>query len=104
MSRGHWQILDHSAKGGAREGDVDTVAVTDAPEKVVRTAVRAARQIGDGLYGVDLKETGDGVVVIEVNDNPNIDAGVEDAVLGRELYLRVMREFLRRLEARTRRP
>ncbi len=101
MSRGHWQILDHSAGGGAKEGDVDTLAVADAPEKVVRTAVRVARLIGDGLYGVDLKERGDDVLVIEVNDNPNIDAGVEDQVLGRELYLRVMGEFLRRLQART---
>ena len=33
------------------------------------------------LYGVDLKQAGDKVVVIEVNDNPNIDCGVEDAHL-----------------------
>jgi glutathione synthase/RimK-type ligase-like ATP-grasp enzyme len=41
---------------------------------------------------------GDKPVVIEVNDNPSIDAGVEDECLGEELYLRVMREFLRRME------
>jgi glutathione synthase/RimK-type ligase-like ATP-grasp enzyme len=40
------------------------------------------------------------VVVIEVNDNPNIDAGVEDAWLGEDLYRQVMLEFLRRLEAK----
>ena len=40
-----------SAGGGAKEGDVDTLAVAEAPEKVVRTAVRVARLIGDGLYG-----------------------------------------------------
>ena len=39
-----------------------------------------------------------GVFVIEVNDNPSIDAGVEDAYLGEDLYLRIMQEFLRRLE------
>jgi hypothetical protein len=33
-----------------------------------------------------------------VNDNPSIDAGVEDVYLGDELYLRVMQEFLRRME------
>jgi len=103
MSKGHWQILNHNARGGPREGNVDTIPVSEAPKKVVQTAVRAARQIGDGLYGVDLKETGDGVLVIEVNDNPNIDAGVEDRVLGPELYLTVMGEFLTRLEERTRR-
>lgn len=101
MSRGHWQIMDHSARGNAREGEVDTLAVEDAPTGVVETAVRAARLMGDGLYGVDLKETEGGVVVIEVNDNPNLDAGVEDAVLGDELYRRVMAEFVTRLERRT---
>jgi glutathione synthase/RimK-type ligase-like ATP-grasp enzyme len=33
-----------------------------------------------------------------VNDNPSIDAGVEDGYLGEDLYLRIMQEFLRRLE------
>lgn len=33
----------------------------------------------DGLYGVDLKETADGVFVIEVNDNPKLDHGWEDS-------------------------
>jgi len=37
-------------------------------------------------------------VIIEVNDNPNIDWGIEDAYLGEDLYRRVMGEFLRRLE------
>jgi glutathione synthase/RimK-type ligase-like ATP-grasp enzyme len=36
--------------------------------------------------------------MIEVNDNPSIDAGVEDAHLGPDLYLRIMSEFLRRME------
>ena len=40
----------------------------------------------------------DRLVVIEVNDNPSIDAGVEDAYLGEDLYRRIMGEFLRRME------
>jgi len=39
------------------------------------------------------------VVVIEINDNPNLDAGVEDAVLGPRLYDKVMNVFLERMEA-----
>jgi glutathione synthase/RimK-type ligase-like ATP-grasp enzyme len=39
--------------------------------------------------------------VIEVNDNPNIDSGVEDQYLGDELYRLIMSEFLRRLEDRS---
>lgn len=102
MSRGHWQILDHRGPGSPREGDTETLAVEAAPHRVVQTALRAARLIGDGLYGVDLKETAGGVLVIEVNDNPSIDAGVEDAVLGDALYDGIMEVFAARLEARTR--
>ena len=57
-----------------------------------------ANLIGDGLYGVDLKEVDGKPLVIEVNDNPNIDAGIEDAVLGSELYRTIMEGFLRRIE------
>lgn len=102
MAGGHWQIVDYAADGGVAEGDSRTLAVEDAPANVVRTAVRAARLIGDGLYGVDIKQTAHGLKVIEINDNPSIDQGIEDAVLGPALYETVMSEFLRRLEKRTR--
>jgi hypothetical protein len=36
--------------------------------------------------------------VIEVNDNPNIDAGFEDRVLKRELYQRIMAGIVDRIE------
>ena len=64
-------------------------------------ALKAARLMGNGLYGVDLKQSGDQVVVIEVNDNPNVDAGASrTCVLGEDLYRQIMLEFLRRMEAR----
>jgi hypothetical protein len=53
-----------------------------APRAVVELALRAAALIGDGLYGVDIKETPSGPVVIEINDNPNLDAGDDDAADG----------------------
>jgi glutathione synthase/RimK-type ligase-like ATP-grasp enzyme len=62
-------------------------------------ALRAARLFGRGLYGVDLKQVGKKIYVIEVNDNPSIEAGCEDAVLRDELYRRIMWGFLRRLDA-----
>ena len=98
MSRGHWQIYNHGAKGTAKSGGFETIAVRDAPAEVVKLALKATNAIGDGLYGVDLKQVGGKPVVIEVNDNPSIDAGVEDVHLGDELYLRIMQEFLRRME------
>jgi len=101
MADGHWQILKRDANGRAEKfGRAETLPVEMAPTKVVKTALKAANHIGKGLYGVDLKEVGGKVYMIEVNDNPNIDAGFEDAVLGEELYLRIMRTFLARVANR----
>ena len=103
MADGHWQILKRDQVGKKEDvGRAETVPVEMAPTRVVKTAVKAANHVGKGLYGVDLKEVGGKVYMIEVNDNPNIDAGFEDAVLGDELYLRVMRTFFARVTARHR--
>jgi glutathione synthase/RimK-type ligase-like ATP-grasp enzyme len=98
MSRGHWQIYNHGAKGTAKSGGFETLPVRAAPADVLKLALKATAPIGDGLYGVDLKQAGDRTAIIEVNDNPSIDAGVEDAYLGHDLYRRIMDEFLRRME------
>jgi glutathione synthase/RimK-type ligase-like ATP-grasp enzyme len=98
MSRGHWQIYNHGAKGTAKSGGFETIPVRDAPSEVVKLALKATNAVGDGLYGVDLKQVNGRPVVIEVNDNPSIDAGVEDVYLGEDLYRRIMQEFLRRME------
>ena len=42
------------------------------------------------------------VKVIEVNDNPNIDYGVEDLVLKEQIYRRIMAYFVKKLDAQTR--
>lgn len=97
MARGHWQIYDHS-RPRVRSGSFTTHPPSDVPKAILKAALKATRLIGDGLYGVDLKQVGERVVVIEVNDNPNLDAGVEDAYLGARLYARVMDVFLARLE------
>lgn len=101
MARGHWQIYDHS-QGKVKSGGFSTHTPMEVPRNVLKTALQSTRLIGDGLYGVDLKQIGERVVVIEINDNPNIDAGVEDAVLGTHLYDRIMETFLQRMEARRR--
>jgi glutathione synthase/RimK-type ligase-like ATP-grasp enzyme len=98
MARGHWQIYDHTKKGAASYGKADTLPIDRAPKCVVQTALKAANAIGDGLYGVDVKMVQDKPVVIEVNDNPSIEADVEDHVLKDALYDTVMDVFRRRLE------
>ncbi|MEO3434292.1 RimK family protein [Inquilinus sp. CAU 1745] len=99
MAAKHWQIVKHMGDGKYDEGRFKTFAVDDAPREVVEVAVKAARLIGDGLYGVDLKQNDRGVFVIEINDNPNLDANIEDAVLKDELWRRIVRWYLKRLEA-----
>lgn len=103
MADRHWQIIKRDGKTGRTDaGRAETMPIELAPTQVVKTALKAANLIGDGLYGVDLKQDQRGVCVIEVNDNPSIDAGIEDGVLKDELYLRIMRVFLNRIEKRKR--
>ncbi|MBM3880885.1 MAG: RimK family protein [Verrucomicrobia bacterium] len=100
MADKHWQIINRHDDEDARYGRVKTLPVELAPSRVVRTALKAANLIGDGLYGVDLKQVGRKCYVIEVNDNPTIQAGFEDAILKDALYQRIMEVFLQRLERR----
>ena len=99
MANGHWQVIQRTNAGSFRYGRVEPVPLSEAPANVVKIATRAAAAIGEGLYGVDVKVAGKRVVVTEVNDNPNIDAGCEDAILKGELYDKIIRGFVRRLEA-----
>ncbi len=98
MSGGHWQIVQKTKTGRYRYGKVEPVPLDEVPKSVIRFAKLAAGTIGDGLYGVDLKQVGRRVLVMEVNDNPNLDAGCEDALLKDELYLKIMGGLLTSVE------
>lgn len=102
MARGHWQIIQHKSDGTSREGGFKTFAIKDVPPAVIELAVKAAGLVGDGLYGVDIKQAEDKLYVIEVNDNPNLDTDVEGAVIKDELWAAIIRWFATRLEARMR--
>jgi len=103
MARRHWQVIKRDESGNtSAEGHVDTLSIAEAPDEVIKTALKAANLIGDGLYGVDMKQVGQKCYVIEVNDNPNIDAGFEDCVLKDALYREIMGTFLKRIETRKR--
>ncbi len=97
MVKKHWQIYKHEGEKST-SGGFDTLPTYEVPKSVLDAAVKATQPIGDGLYGVDIKQSGERAVVIEVNDNPSIDRGVEDKFLGDELYAVIMQEFLRRME------
>lgn len=61
----------------------------NAPEKLKETALKACALIGNGLYGVDIKEFDGNFVVVEVNDNPSIYAGYED-LRNKDLYAKII--------------
>ncbi len=100
MVKNHWQIYRH---GGSRtdSGNFDTLPTFEVPKAVLEAALKATQPIGNGFYGVDVKEKGGKGYVIEVNDNPNIDSGIEDKYLGDELYRLILSELLRRMENRS---
>lgn len=99
MAGGHWQVAA-AGEEGMRYGEVEAVPLEQVPEIVLKTALRAAKPIGDGLYGVDVKQLDQDVCVIEINDNPNVDSGYEDQLLGDALYDRIMSVFLKRIQGR----
>lgn len=102
MSKKHWQIYKHDGDGRINSGAFRVWHVAEVPPHVVAVALKAASLIGDGLYGVDLKICRGKPYVIEVNDNPSLEAGVEDALLKGDLYRLIMNEFVRRMDLRRR--
>ena len=96
MAEGHWQIYDwHGSE--PKEGGHETIPINAVPESILKVALKSTRLIGNGLYGVDIKSHGNKHYVIEINDNPNIDNGLEDEILGDNLYEQIMNVFLQRI-------
>ena len=101
MVPGHWQIIRHASEQHRhQDGTALALSLEEAPVQVIKIALKAANLIGDGFYGVDLKQVGRSYQVIEINDNPSVDAGNEDGVLKDALYLDIMGVFARRMAAR----
>ncbi len=99
MAKNHWQIYNHAGKYH-KSGGFDAIPTSEVPQAVLKAALNATRYIGNGLYGVDIKQSGEAVYLIEVNDNPSIESAVEDKLLENRLYEAVMGEFKRRLDLR----
>lgn len=93
MAKGHWQIVNNNEKND-NEGDFEAIEISQTPKAVIDMALKAAKLIGKGLYGIDLKEIDSKIYLIEINDNPSIDFGIEDKLEGSSLYEKIMRYFL----------
>ena len=55
MARNHWQIYNHSAKRFF-SGGFETFPTFEVPKSVLDAALKAAKVVGNGWYGVDVKE------------------------------------------------
>lgn len=99
MAKGHWQIYNWDAsKKDDQDGNADCFPIEKVPKKVLDVALRSAKLMGLGLFGIDVKEVNGKPLVIEINDNPNIDAGVEDAFYGDEVYTKILSALKNRLD------
>ena len=86
-------LLDGAKAPATPDGHI---LVKEAPPAVVDIGLRAAQLIGGGLYGVDIKETPEGIFVVEVNDNPNIEHGIEDQAEKDQVWIELTRWFTER--------
>jgi|GEM_PF-76963 len=91
MPEGSWKIkkvVDNKITWGK----VEAIERSTANKELIRVALQAGNAIGKGLYGIDIKERDGKYYVIEVNDNPSIDAHNEDAA-NPEIYSEII-DFL----------
>jgi glutathione synthase/RimK-type ligase-like ATP-grasp enzyme len=96
MSREYWQIYKHKSNNKVDTGRFETVAAKAVPAHILDATIRASQSVGTGLYGVNIKNIDARALIIGVNDYPNIDAGIEDKVLGPDLYHQLMASFRQR--------
>jgi glutathione synthase/RimK-type ligase-like ATP-grasp enzyme len=101
MAKGHWQIYNWSAnKKDDQDGNADCFAIEDVPGQVMKAALKSAKIMGKGLFGIDVKEVDGKALVIEINDNPNIDFGVEDGLYGDAVYTTILQALKNRLNSK----
>tara|TARA_R110002012_G_scaffold17930_5_gene66725 strand:- start:33934 stop:35379 length:1446 start_codon:yes stop_codon:yes gene_type:complete len=99
MAKGHWQIYNWDAKKkDDQDGNADCLPIEDVPKIVLDMALKSARLMGKGLYGIDIKVVNEKPMVIEINDNPNIDFGVEDRFYGDAVYVEILTALKNRLD------
>lgn len=98
MAKDHWQIYNWDAKKKDDiDGNADCLAIEEVPKAILDMALKSARLMGKGLYGIDIKVVNNKPMVIEINDNPNIDFGVEDRHYGDLVYTEILTALKNRL-------
>ncbi len=88
IPRGGWKV---KSKINGRNVWGETIAVPrdSISLELKDICIGLSKSVGDGLYGLDVKETEDGYRVIEINDNPSIYDGYEDSI-DRDIYEKII--------------
>jgi len=88
IPEGGWKV---KSKINGRNVWGDTIAVPrdSISLELKEICINLSKCVGSGLYGLDVKEINSGYRVIEINDNPSIYAGHEDAV-DKDIYEKII--------------
>jgi glutathione synthase/RimK-type ligase-like ATP-grasp enzyme len=79
IPEGGWKVKS-KINGKNVWGDTIAVPRDSISPELEEICISLSKCVGDGLYGLDVKETDDGYKVIEINDNPSIYDGYEDTI------------------------
>jgi len=77
MPRGGWKVRS-LVNGKNVWGDSLPIFRRNIPKKLEALAIKVSKCVGDGLYGLDIKEVNGEFYCIEINDNPSFYGGLED--------------------------
>lgn len=88
IPEGGWKVKS-KINGKNVWGDTVAVPKESISPELKDICIALSKCVGDGLYGLDVKETNDGYKVIEINDNPSIYDGYEDAV-DKDIYEKII--------------
>jgi glutathione synthase/RimK-type ligase-like ATP-grasp enzyme len=88
MPEGGWKVKS-KINGKTVWGDTIAMPRDSISPELKEISITLSKCVGNGLYGLDVKETNDGFKVIEINDNPSIYDGYEDTV-DKDIYEKII--------------
>jgi len=91
MADDDWKIIKYDRQGGYINGRHE--AITNLSLPIYHAANQCLQFLDNGLYGIDIKEINHQPYVIEINDNPSIDHGIEDTIKEDKVYDTIIRSF-----------
>ncbi len=92
IPEGGWKVKS-KINGKNVWGDTIAVPRDSISLELKNICIELSKYVGNGLYGLDVKETENGYKVIEINDNPSIYDGYEDTV-DRDIYEKIINALI----------